>query len=151
MTVLELVQRARDTGDWGELLKATPYAQFLGVEIEEVEGALRGRMRFAPHLVGNPTLPALHGGTLGALMELAAQFEVLYRAESAVLPKTVTITIDYLRSAKPVDTYVRARAVKQGRRVSAVQCWCWQEDEARPIAAATVHLLVMEGPKVSPG
>ena len=142
-TAVALVERARQTGDWNQLVQAIPYARFLGFSVEEQSGALVGRMRFAEHLVGNPSLPALHGGTLGALLESAAQFELLYRAGSVVLPKTVTLTIDYLRSGKPVDTFVRASIVKQGRRVSTVQAHAWQEDEAKPIATATVHLLVL--------
>jgi len=143
VNVLEHIARARASGDWSALVDTVPYLRFLGVAVESHGGVLTGRMRFAEHLVGNPTLPALHGGSLGALLEAACQFEVLYRAESVVLPKTITLTIDYLRSAKPQDVLVRARIVKQGRRVVTAQAQAWQEDEAKPVAAATVHLLVM--------
>lgn len=141
--VLERIGQARASGDWSPLVDAVPYLRFLGVAVESHGGVLTGRMRFSEHLIGNPTLPALHGGTLGALLEAACQFEVLYRAESVVLPKTITVTIDYLRSAKPQDVLVRARIVKQGRRVVTAQAQAWQDDEAKPVAAATVHLLVM--------
>lgn len=140
---MQLIERARTTSDWNALVDAVPYARFLGVSVEETDGALVGRMRFAEHLVGNPTLPALHGGTLSALLELAAQFEVLYRAESVVLPKTITVTVDFLRPGKPQDTFVRAKLWKQGRRVTTLHAHAWQEDEAKPIASATVHLLVL--------
>lgn len=143
MTVLSRIEAARASGDWSALLDEVPYLRFLGVTLERQGGVLTGRLAYAEHLVGNPTLPALHGGTLGALLEAACQFEVLHRAESAVLPKTVTLTIDYLRSAKPVDTLVRARIVKHGRRVVTAQATAWQDDEAKPVALATVHLLVM--------
>lgn len=143
MNVLERIRDARASGDWAPLVEAVPYLRFLGVSVERTNGELTGRMAFADHLVGDPTLPALHGGTLGALLEAACQFEVLYRAESAVLPKTITLTIDYLRSAKPQDVLVRARIVKQGRRVVTAHATAWQEDESKPVAIATVHLLVM--------
>ena len=65
-------------------------------------------MRYADHLIGNPALPALHGGTLGALLESAAIFELLWRAETIVLPKTITLTVDYLRSGAP-GRHARAR------------------------------------------
>jgi len=143
MDVAALISRARETKRWGALLDAVPYLHFLGVRLEERDEGLVGRMVFSEHLIGNPTIPALHGGTLGALLEAAAQFELLYRAESVVLPKTITLTVDYLRSGKPQDTFVRARIVKQGRRVATVQAVAWQEDEAKPVAMATVHLLVV--------
>lgn len=143
MTIVEQVARARASGDWNTMIASVPYARFLGVTLEERDGSLLGRMKFADHLVGNPTLPALHGGTLGALLELAAQFELMYRAQTIMLPKTVTLTIDYLRSGRAVDTFVRAKTVRQGRRVATVHTWAWQEDESQPVAQATVKQLVM--------
>lgn len=149
MSVAELkgtlarIEYARATGDWNQLVQNVPFAQFLGVTVETQEGRLVGRMKFAEHLVGNPTIPALHGGTLGALLEQAAQFELLYRAETVVLPKTITLTIDYRRSGKPVDTFVSATIVRKGRRVTTVQSSAWQEDPARPIATATLQMLII--------
>lgn len=143
MTIVEQVARARQSGDWNTMISSVPYARFLGVTLEEHDGALLGRMKFADHLVGNPTIPALHGGTLGALLELAAQFELMYRAQTLMLPKTITLTIDYLRSAKAQDVFVRAKTVRQGRRVATVHTWAWQEDEQQPIVQATVKQLVM--------
>lgn len=145
MSVADDVARARETGDWGALVASIPYARFLGVTLEERDGGLVGRMRFSPHLVGNPTLPALHGGTLGALLELASQFELMYRAQTLLLPKTISLTIDYLRSGAARDTFVRAKAVRHGRRVATVHAWAWQDDEAQPVAQATVKQLVMTG------
>lgn len=143
MSVVDAIEQARQSGDFNAFVQAVPYARFLGISVEERAGALYGRMKFADHLVGNPTLPALHGGTLAALLELAAQFELIYRHESVVLPKTVTLTVDYLRSAKPKDTLVQARIVRQGRRVSTVHAQAWQDDETQPVATATLQLLIL--------
>ena len=140
---LKKLEEARRTGDFNCFVDYIPYMRFLGVKVETRDGALVGRMPAADHLIGNPTVPALHGGTLGAILEAAAQFELLYRAETVVLPKTVTITIDYLRSGKPQDTFVQASIVKQGRRVTTVQAKAWQESEDKPIATATVILLIL--------
>ena len=143
MSARELVAQARGSGDFNALVQRVPFLVFLGLQVEERGGHLLGRLPFSPHLVGNPELPALHGGALGGLLESAAHLEVLRRAESLVLPKTITLTIDYLRSGKPVDTWVSARIVKHGRRVASVHASAWQDDEASPIATATVHLLVL--------
>ena len=143
MTIVEQVAKARQSGDWNTMIASVPYARFLGVTLEERDGFLVGRMKFADHLVGNPTIPALHGGTLGALLELAAQFELMYRAQTLMLPKTVTLTIDYLRSGRAQDVFVRAKTVRQGRRVATVHTWAWQDDESQPVAQATVKQLVM--------
>jgi len=140
---LTRLEDARRTGDWNRFVDFIPYMKFLGVRVESKGGQLVGRMPARDDLIGNPSVPALHGGTLGALLESSAQFELLYRAETVVLPKTVTITIDYLRSGKPQDTFVSASIVKQGRRVTTVQAKAWQEDEDHPIATATIILLIL--------
>ena len=142
-TALSRIEIARSSGDWSQLVQSVLYARFLGVTLDTQDGRLVGRMKFAEHLFGNPTIPALHGGTLGALLELAAQFELLYRAQTVVLPKTITLTVDYRRSGKPVDTFVCATIVRQGRRVTTVQASAWQEDPARPIASATLQMLIL--------
>ncbi|MBC7977355.1 MAG: PaaI family thioesterase [Myxococcales bacterium] len=100
-------------------------------------------MRFGPHLIGNPSLPALHGGTLGALLESAAIFQLLWQAETIVLPKTITLTVDYLRSGAPVDTHARGTITRQGRRVTNVRMEAWQADRAAPVATAHAIFLVM--------
>ena len=143
MTTLERIETARATGDWSQLVEGVPYARFLGITAGVDHGRLIARMTFGEHLVGNPTVPALHGGTLGALLEVSAQFEMLFRAETVVLPKTITLTIDYLRSGKSVDTFAAAQIVRQGRRVATVRASAWQEDETKPIATATLQVLIL--------
>jgi acyl-coenzyme A thioesterase PaaI-like protein len=100
-------------------------------------------MRYGDHLIGNPSLPALHGGTLGALLESAAIFELLWRAETALLPKTITLTVDYLRSGAPIDTHARGVVTRQGRRVTNVRMEAWQADRNAPVATAHAIFLVM--------
>jgi uncharacterized protein (TIGR00369 family) len=141
-TIEALIQQARASGDWKPVLDAVPWFGFMGLTMRAHEGRLRAELPFSEHLVGNPTLPALHGGALGGLLEAIAQCEVLSRAESAVLPKTITLTIDYLRSGKPVQTFAVADVIKHGRRVATVQARAYQEDVSAPICVATVHLLV---------
>ena len=143
MTTLQRIEVARGSGDWNQLVHNVPYLHFLGMSLAVENARLIGRMAFADHLVGNPTVPALHGGSLGALLEASAQFEMLFRAESVVLPKTITLTIDYLRSGKPQETFVTAKIIRQGRRVATVHASAWQEDEAKPIATATLQVLVL--------
>jgi uncharacterized protein (TIGR00369 family) len=140
--VSALVAEARASGDFSELVRAIPFARFLGMELVADEGDLIGKLRYAPHLVGNPMLPALHGGTLGALLESIAIFAVLAETEAPVSPKTISITVEYLRSARPVDTFARADIVRQGRRVATVRSLAWQDNPAKPVAAASVQLLL---------
>lgn len=141
--LLAHITRAKREGTLAALYQGIPYARFLGLSAEVVEGELITTMRYGDHLVGNPMLPALHGGTLGALLESAAIFELLYRAETALLPKTITLTVDYLRSAAPRDTYACGSVTRHGRRVANVRVEAWQEDRKKPVVTAHAIFLVM--------
>lgn len=141
-TVLDMVARARDTGDFGPFVDAIPYARFLGLSASLEGNELLCKMAFADQLIGNPALPALHGGTVAALLESAAIFQLLWASETLSVPKTITITVDYLRSARPVDTFAAGRIAKHGRRVVSVHCDAWQDDRARPVASAKALFLV---------
>jgi uncharacterized protein (TIGR00369 family) len=143
MGIAETIADLKARGDLAALPAAIPYAQFLGIDVEIVDERLVGRMRYHDDLVGNPALPALHGGTLGALLESTAIFQLLWEADSVVLPKTISLTIDYLRSARPVDTFASGIITKRGRRVVNVRAEAWQDDPARPVAMAHAHFLVM--------
>ncbi len=121
-----------------------PYAQFLGVRAELKGDELTLVLPYAEHLVGNPLLPALHGGVVGALMELTALTQLAVTSKSERFPKTIDIGVDYLRSGKPVDTYARARVVKIGRRIANVQASAWQGEHTQPIAALHGHFLVAD-------
>jgi acyl-coenzyme A thioesterase PaaI-like protein len=144
-TLIERLTEAKRTGDWQTVFDAVPYARFLGLAVHVDVDELVTTMRYGPHLIGNPQLPALHGGTLGALLESAAIFELLYRAETIVLPKTITLTVDFLRSGGPVDTYARAVVTRHGRRIANVRVEAWQASRATPVASAHAIFLVTPG------
>lgn len=144
MNLVELIAEAKQKRDWSLLGAAVPYAQFLGISAEASPDGdeLIGKMTFSPQLIGNAAIPALHGGTIGALCESTAIFQLLWAAETIVVPRTITITVDYLRSGRAVDTYARGTITRQGRRVASVHVEAWQTDRARPIATANAHLLI---------
>lgn len=137
-----LLEEARASRDFGRFVAAIPYARFLGLECAAHGGELITTMRFADRNVGNYTIPALHGGAVGGLLESAAIFGLLWSAEAILLPKIINVTVDYLRSARAVDTYAAATITKQGRRVTTVLAHAWQEDRAKPVASAHAHFLV---------
>lgn len=143
MSLIARFEDAKRAGDYQALIDAVPYAKFLGLTASKDGDELITTMRYGDHLIGNPALPALHGGTLGALLESAAIFELLWRAETIVLPKTITVTIDYLRSGAPVDTHARGVVTRHGRRVTNVRMEAWQADRATPVATAHAIFLVM--------
>ena len=143
MTLIDQLTAAKASHDYQGLIDLVPYATFLGLTAAMQGDELITTMRYGDHLIGNASLPALHGGTLGALLESAAIFELLWRAETAVLPKTITLTVDYLRSGAPVDTHARGIVTRQGRRITNVRMEAWQADRRAPVATAHAIFLVM--------
>jgi acyl-coenzyme A thioesterase PaaI-like protein len=146
VTLVERLAAAKRSGDFQALFDIVPYSRFLGLSGRMEGDELITTMKYADHLIGNPTLPALHGGTLGALLESSAIFELLWRAETIVLPKTITLTVDYLRSGGPHDTHARSIVTRHGRRVANVRVEAWQADRAAPVATAHAIFLVMREP-----
>jgi uncharacterized protein (TIGR00369 family) len=139
-SIVELARAARAGGDPAPLVAAIPYARFLGISCARRPEGLVTSMTFAPHLVGNSLIGALHGGALGSLLESAAVFAVLLESES--LPKTITITVEYLRSGQLADTFARAEITKLGRRIANARAVAWQADPQKPIASASVNFLL---------
>ncbi len=140
--LIALIAAAKRAGEVSRLVEAVPYARFIGISAVVVEGELLGRLQFAGHLIGNPMLPALHGGVIGALLESTAIFQLMWETEAILLPKTITLTVDYLRSGRAVDTFARGILTRQGRRVACVRVEAWQDDRSRPIAVASAHFLI---------
>ena len=128
--------------DLDAILARIPYARFLGVRVELHGDEMTAVLPFSEHIIGNPTLPALHGGVIGAFMELTALLQLSIVEAQRRQPKTVDVNIDYLRSGRPQDTYARALIKKAGRRIANVQVEAWQETRAAPIAALHGHFLL---------
>ena len=103
-------------------------------------------MPFSPKIIGNPILPAIHGGMTGAFLETTAIIGVTRELGVLALPKPIGLTINYLRSGRALDSYANASIVKQGRRVIAFEAKAWQEDPAKPIASAFGHFMLRKAP-----
>lgn len=148
--VMQQFAEARARGDAAALAALVPYAQTMGISLTIQDGELLGVMKFGEHLIGNPMLPALHGGAISALLESTAIFQLLWESELTTAPKTIGLTIEYLRSGRPVDTFARGVPTRLGRRVATVRVEAWQEDRARPISVASAHFLVHSDAKPEP-
>jgi len=142
---MDILKQARHMGekvDLNALVDAIPYAKFLGIEVDRKGTEITTILRFDHKLIGNPMLPALHGGVIGSFLETTAILQIAYETDGEFLPKPIDLTNDYLRSGRPQDTYARARITKHGRRVANVHVEAWQDDHSKAIAAAHGHFLL---------
>ena len=121
----------------------SPFARFLGIRVGDDDTLV---MPFSPRIIGNPILPAIHGGMTGAFLETMAIFGVTRELGVAAMPKPIGLTINYLRSGRALDSHARVTIVKQGRRVVAFEAQAWQDDPTKPIASAFGHLMLRRTP-----
>ncbi len=126
------------------LLDTLPYARFLDLRGEMEGDLLTVVMPFADRLIGDPMLPALHGGSTAALLEMTAIAQVSLVYPRLRLPRPINVTVSYLRSGRPQDVRARARISRAGRRVAHVLAEAWQDDAAQPIASLTANFLLSE-------
>lgn len=142
MKLLSELRAAGRGRDMAAVLAHIPYARFLGIEVDIKGSELTTIMPFNEVLVGNVTLPALHGGVIGAFLEITAVTQLLFDTSCERLPKTIDVSVDYLRSGGPRPTYGRAVVTRHGRRVANVRSEIWQEDRSKPIGASHGHYLL---------
>jgi len=158
----EPVQKVKQRRDAAlrALVEGVPYIQFLGIQFDRRGDELTATMPYADRLIGNPRLPAIHGGATAAFLEVSAIIELSWsilwedietgridaatidRAHLPRLPKTIDLTVDYLRSGLPRDAYARARVNRSGRRYASVHVEAWQDNRLRLFAQATGHFLM---------
>lgn len=125
-----------------ELVAAIPYAREMGITAREHDGRALTFLRFRDGLVGNQRLPAIHGGVVGAFLEMAAIIELIHEMGGERMPKPIVFNVNYLRSAGPRDCTARGEVVKLGKRIAHVRVVGWQDDPARPFASGYGTFLV---------
>ena len=154
------VIKERREGVLKALVGGVPYISFLGIQFDRRGDELTAVLPYHSDLIGNPSLPALHGGATAAFLEVTAiivlSWSLLWDdmekgpvsgplidpANLPRLPKTIDFTIDYLRTGLPRDAYARARVNRSGRRYASVQVEAWQDNHARPFAQGAGHFLL---------
>jgi acyl-coenzyme A thioesterase PaaI-like protein len=138
------LQDAHEKGDYAPLLQLIPYAGLIGVECSRVGDDLLFRLPANKDNIGNPLLPAIHGGVIAGFMELSAALHLLIATGSPGVPKIIDFSLDYLRAGQFRDTWARCQVCRQGRRVANVAITAWQTTEGEPIATARAHFKLEE-------
>jgi acyl-coenzyme A thioesterase PaaI-like protein len=152
---VQVVKQRRDAA-LRALVEGVPYIRFLGIHFDRRGDELTAILPYSDDLIGNPLIPALHGGATAAFLETTAIIGLAWsemweamesgRTDPAAppprLPRTIDLTVDYLRSGLPRDAYARARVNRSGRRYASVHVEAWQDNRARLFAQATGHFLM---------
>ena len=156
---VQVIKQRRDKA-LSALVQSIPFIHFLGIAFDRRGNELTAIMSYDEKLIGNPGLPALHGGAIAAFLEVSAVIELTWSSlweeieapsqspqgtlitSQIELPKTIDFTVDYLRSGLPRDAYARARVTRSGRRYASVFVEAWQDNRKRIFAQATGHFLM---------
>lgn len=142
LTLNQLLSQAHESGDYDSLISLMPYAKLLGMQCPRQGEDMIFHLPANQDNIGNPILPALHGGVIAGFMEHAAMLHLLMFMGIPHLPKIIDFSIDYLRAGHYRDTYAQCQVWRQGRRVANVAITAWQTNQTEPIATARAHFKV---------
>lgn len=96
-----------------ERLIANPFNNWMGLEILNLdEESLEIGLKWREEMISNPAARVTHGGILGALIDVAADFMIAAKVGMPV--PTVDLRIDYHRAAQPGDLRAIAHIVRLG-------------------------------------
>jgi uncharacterized protein (TIGR00369 family) len=119
-----------------------PYVEYLGIRVAPEGEPPLFRLPYQDKLIGNPHLPALHGGVIAGFAETAATLHLIRSLRGTKFPKGIDFSIDYLRAGRPEESFAACEVVRVGSRVALVQVRCWQRGPDHPIAVARGHFLL---------
>lgn len=140
----QAVMDVRASGKYSELVKAIPYAQFIGIDFHNEGDSQTFKLAQQDGNLGNPILPAIHGGVIGGFMELSSALHLLVSQSCERFPKIIDFSLDYLRAGQNRDTFAYCEVTRQGGRVANVEVHAWQESRDKPIALARAHFLLAD-------
>jgi len=144
MLLVEKINDIKSRHDYEAIVELIPYAKTIGVETGMVGESLVSSLRFLESNIGNPALPALHGGVIAGFMENAALLHLIWEIQLVNIPKIIDFSIDYLRPGQASTTYSKCNIIRLGSRVALCEVTAWQEDIDEPIAQARGHFLLSE-------
>lgn len=121
------------------LFESTPFFCFLGMTFNSVEvGQVEIEIPFRQELIGNPELPALHGGVISALLDTCGGAAVWSQLGKGDRVSTVDLRVDYLRPGR-TDTLIGVgHVMRLGNRVGVAELRAYHpgcDDE--PVAVGT--------------
>ena len=115
-----------------------PFNRFLGLRVTHVErGFVRVLVPFREELVGDFMRPALHGGVIASLTDVAGGFAVWTHVDNERgRVSTIDMRVDYLRPGRLTTLVAEARVVRAGKRVGVADVRAYHPD-AEDVTVAT--------------
>ena len=103
-----------------ERLTANKFNDWMGLSITKLdEESIEISMKWREEMISNPKARWTHGGILGALVDVTADFMIA--AKLGAPAPTVDLRIDYHRAATPGDLKAVGRIIRIGRTFSTAE------------------------------
>lgn len=134
-----MIAEVRQSGDFNTVCSNIPYARKIGMECQKEGSTALFLLPANDANIGNPVLPAIHGGVVGGFMEMSAAIHLMLFMDEPRTPKIIDFSLDYLRSCKLENTYAQCDVTRQGKRVANVSITAWQSNKEKPVAIARGH------------
>lgn len=114
-----------------------PFNAFLGIEVGRLEpGFARLELPFRPELIGNPEIPALHGGTISTLIDVTGGAASMTRIDmNTAMVSTIDLRVDYLRPGRSHRLIAESTVTRMGNRVASVDTICFHADAPERLIA----------------
>jgi len=114
-----------------------PFNKYLGLRCLDIaNGSVRVELPYRSDHVGNPEIPALHGGAISATLDTTGGLAVWSQAGPNDRVSTIDLRVDFLRPGRAEPLIAVARVVRLGNRVGVAELRAFHPDsEDRPVAA----------------
>lgn len=118
------------------IVASSAFGAKLGEMVDVTKDGMLWTLSPRPELIGNPLLPALHGGAVTAFLELACSVVIALRLDQSTLPRLISLNVQFLTSMRLRDVMARPDIRRIGRRVAVVHVEAWQDNPGAPGCAA---------------
>jgi uncharacterized protein (TIGR00369 family) len=122
-----------------DIISGSPFGRYLAIETQIDERGVLAILPARDNLIGNTMLPALHGGTIAAFLEITCLLQLAHETGTTAPARTIDFSVEYLRPGRPEISYARAKIRRIGRRVATVHAEAWQRDENTPVCLVQCH------------
>ena len=121
------------------LFASAPFFRFLGMSFNSVEvGHVEIEIPFRQELIGNPEVPALHGGVISALLDTCGGAAVWSQLGKGDRVSTVDLRVDYLRPGRAETLIGVGHVIRLGNRVGVAELKAFHPDSMdEPVAVGT--------------
>ncbi|MEK6607367.1 MAG: hotdog fold thioesterase [Myxococcota bacterium] len=147
------MKRPRDPAEFLDAIRewtenGIPFNRVLGVRVLHIEkGRVRIAVPFREELIGDIGRPALHGGVISALIDLAGGIAIWTKIEPADRLSTIDLRVDYLLPGPPKTIIAEAVVIRVGGRVGVADVRVVGEGDVEPCALGKGVYSIKRGPK----